>query len=159
MPMAGQRGYYGVGPIFGLASLLWFAAMAAGHLVWRPRFVVELVPPWPARVCGAVLAAAGWTLYALAVRQVRRALRADTLATGGLYRFVRHPVYAVHVFLTVPGLALMARSWLLLTTPVFMYVVLRVLVRREEALLAEQFGPAWREYKRRVPALFPRPWR
>jgi len=32
-------------------------------------------------------------------------------------------------------------------------------VRREEALLAAQFGDAWRAYAARTGALLPRPWR
>jgi len=157
--MAAKRSFCGVGAGMGIASAGWFAAMVAAHLYWQPLLAIELLPAWGLRIAGAALVIAGWTLYAAAVWQVRRGRRAGTLVTDGLYAHVRHPVYSVHVFLTAPGLALMVRSWALLTVPVFMYVVLRLLIGREEARLEGHFGQAYRDYKRRVPPFFPRPWR
>ena len=71
----------------------------------------------------------------------------------------RHPVYGAWVVFNVPGLVLLANSWIGLFVPVLMYVTLRLLVRREETYLEQTFGEEYRRYRERTPAVFPLPWR
>jgi hydroxyacylglutathione hydrolase len=51
------------------------------------------------------------------------------------------------------------RSWLLLTVPVAMYVIFRLLIGEEEDYLRQKFGLAYLEYEREVTAVFPRLWK
>ena len=67
----------------------------------------------------------------------------QTLVTRGIYRYVRHPIYAGDVLLVV-GFELALQSWLfLLGLPIALVVVRQA--RREERLLTEAF-PEYREY-------------
>jgi protein-S-isoprenylcysteine O-methyltransferase Ste14 len=70
------------------------------------------------------------------------------IKTGGLYRFVRHPLYAAYV-LMYSGYVLNNTTLANLTIYVVMFVLLMVRVFREEAHLA--LDPHYRDYMRRVP--------
>ena len=60
--------------------------------------------------------------------------------------------------LLVPAIALLTRSWPVLTLSLLMYVIVRVQGRREEENLEALFGQEYVEYKRRVSAVFPTLW-
>lgn len=76
------------------------------------------------------------------------------LVTSGPYALVRHPMY-LGILLTGLGGILMYRTWTLVFIALTgMGLVLRA--RREEQALAAEFGQAWQDYCRRVPAFFPR---
>ncbi len=78
------------------------------------------------------------------------------LNVGGLYRWVRHPLYTA-------GLAFIWLSPVMTTSTLALYVgfTLYILIgsRYEERQLAAEFGEAYEEYRSRVPAIVPRPWR
>lgn len=76
------------------------------------------------------------------------------LVTTGPFAVVRHPMY-VGLALAAIGALAVYRTW----STVLFVVQLPVLVvraEREEELLAQTFGEAWRRYTRRVPAWLPR---
>ncbi|MAT65998.1 MAG: hypothetical protein CMN57_10175 [Gammaproteobacteria bacterium] len=72
-----------------------------------------------------------------------------------LHRHVRHPWYSL-------GLVILWTRDMppaLLVTAVCITIYLLVGIRLEERKLIDEFGERYREYRRRVPALIPRPWR
>lgn len=76
------------------------------------------------------------------------------LIEKGPYRVVRHPMY-LGVLLASVGALLIFRTWAMaLYTPSSFGVILRA--RREEKLLAEEFGDRWEAYKERVPGWIPK---
>jgi len=93
------------------------------------------------------LALRAWAAGCLAKNQ--------NLATGGPYAYTRNPLY-IGTLLVAAGLAVAARSpWLgLLFAVVFLFVYLPVIQLEEQHLRA--IFPAYAEYARRVPALWPR---
>lgn len=75
---------------------------------------------------------------------------ASALATDGIYRITRNPMYvgAVSAF---AGLALVLRlSWLLVLLPLMVVALRRLAIDREEAYLERRFGQAYRDYRDRV---------
>jgi protein-S-isoprenylcysteine O-methyltransferase Ste14 len=80
----------------------------------------------------------------------------EKLVVGGLYRFVRNPMY-VAVASMIAGQALLFRSaglgaWLL----VFLVAVVAFVKGYEEPRLAEQFGESYEHYRGAVPGWWPR---
>jgi protein-S-isoprenylcysteine O-methyltransferase Ste14 len=80
----------------------------------------------------------------------------ETLVVGGLYRYVRNPMY-VAVASMIAGQALLFRSpatavWLL----VFLVAVVSFVKVYEEPELQSQFGDAYEEYRAAVPGWWPR---
>jgi protein-S-isoprenylcysteine O-methyltransferase Ste14 len=76
------------------------------------------------------------------------------LITSGPYRFVRHPIYS-GLLLALIGSALARPEWRgVLAVAIAFYALWRK-SRIEEQFMRNQFGAAYEEYARRVPALVP----
>ena len=76
------------------------------------------------------------------------------LITHGPFARLRHPMYA-GVLLAALGALMIFRTWaMVLFAPVSLVVLARA--GREETLLAEEFGEAWKAYAAEVPRWFPR---
>ena len=67
---------------------------------------------------------------------------------------MRHPMYLA-VMIAALGSLLLYRTWAALAFAVLM-LGLVVRARREERVLAQEFGQEWQEYAARVPAWLPR---
>jgi protein-S-isoprenylcysteine O-methyltransferase Ste14 len=156
------------------------ARAAAGSLVFlvlAPGVVAGLVPwlltgwdvrepPYwlPLRVAGWVLIAAGVVVLLSAfVRFVVEGLGTpapvaptEKLVVGGLYRYVRNPMYLA-VAATIVGQALvLGRPILLLYAVLFGVVVAGFVHGYEEPTLRRQFGEEYDAYRREVPGWWPR---
>ncbi|MCA9289485.1 MAG: isoprenylcysteine carboxylmethyltransferase family protein [Phycisphaerales bacterium] len=82
--------------------------------------------------------------------------RDHTLVDRGVYRRVRHPMYAsIWLFAIAQGLLLSnwLAGWAAVATFAPLYLVR---VPREEAMMIERFGDAYRAYMRRTGRLWPR---
>jgi protein-S-isoprenylcysteine O-methyltransferase Ste14 len=133
---------------------------------WRVR---EPVPYWaPMRVLGVILLAAG--LFALVQAFVRFVVEGlgtpapiaapERLVVGGLYRYVRNPMY-VAVLSVIVGQALILDQLVLLPYAAAFWVITAAFVRwYEEPALTRRFGADYEAYRRAVPAWRPRlrPW-
>lgn len=109
----------------------------------------------PFHVASYVLIGGGFWILAAAWPVLYQAQRARRLATTGPYSRVRHPQY-VGFILIMAGFLL---QWPTLVTlvmfPILVAMYLR-LGRREEADARAEFGAAYDEYARAVPAWVPR---
>lgn len=77
------------------------------------------------------------------------------LVTGGVYRFVRHPMYSAF-WLWAIAQALTLQNWVAGPAGIIGFGTLYLLrVGREEALMRETFGPAWDDYAARTPRVVP----
>lgn len=135
---------------------LWLAlfvvlAWALGRLIgWHPFGA-------PGAWLGAALAGLGLVLMAAALVRMRRARttfipRRDptALVTGGVFGLSRNPIYLGDA-LVLAGAALWCDAPVaLLLVPVFMAMITRRYIQPEEARLEARFGPAYRDWVRRV---------
>ncbi|MEN9937519.1 MAG: hypothetical protein RLZZ387_4098 [Chloroflexota bacterium] len=129
----------------------------------RPRYEVALawagtLLPLTLRPGGTALIAEAWVLVAAgsvlattAILSLGRSFGMEPahrgLQVGGLYRFVRHPIYAAYLLIVI-GFLLMAFSWWnsLVALGWFSVQVLRI--RQEEQLLSAD--PNYRTYEKTV---------
>jgi protein-S-isoprenylcysteine O-methyltransferase Ste14 len=129
---------------------------------WRMR---EPLPYWgPVRVIGAILIAAGAVvlIHAFArfvaegVGTPAPVAPTEHLVVGGLYRYVRNPMYLA-VVAAIVGQALLLGQLVLLRYALVVFVgfVAFVLVY-EEPVLSRRFGAQYEAYRRAVPAWWPR---
>jgi protein-S-isoprenylcysteine O-methyltransferase Ste14 len=133
---------------------------------WQAR---EPLPYWaPLRVLGGLLLLAG--LVALIQAFVRFVVEGlgtpapvaapERLVVGGVYRYVRNPMY-VAVLAAIVGQALLLGRLVLLLYAAAAWLVVAAFVRLyEEPTLAHRFGADYEAYRRAVPAWRPRlrPW-
>lgn len=79
-----------------------------------------------------------------------------TLITNGIFRYIRHPMYAAH-FLWAIAQALLLQNWI--AGWAFLVAFFPVYLQRcpkEEKMVLEQFGDGYREYMSRTGRLIPR---
>lgn len=158
------------------------AAGSAAFFVLAPGVVAGLIPWWLTgwrvqqpipywaglRVAGAALLAVGAvTLVYAFVQFVVEGIGTpapvaptDRLVVGGLYRYVRNPMYLA-VVATIVGQALVLGQIVLLVYAVVVGVIVGAFVRWfEEPTLSSRFGSDYEAYRRAVPAWWPRlrPW-
>jgi protein-S-isoprenylcysteine O-methyltransferase Ste14 len=141
--------------------LLALAAIGLGLLLdWMaPAYVLTVLLSFEERVMiGVLLIAAGAGLgipAILAFRAVGTHVEpwkpSSALVTGGIFRWLRNPMY-VGLILLLAGLAiLLASDWMLVMTVIFVLVLHTGVVKREERYLEAKFGDAYRRYKAAVP--------
>lgn len=132
------------------AALVAFAARDLWHLHLLPVF-----PRW-ARVLGLVVFVVGWLLAHLALASNRFALtvvryqgeRAHAVAEDGLYRVVRHPMYAGLILITI-GLCMWLGSAAALIAVIVPAGILVVRILVEERMLRTRLT-GYNEYAGRV---------
>ena len=126
-------------------------------------------PPWLSlRVVGALLLAAGVVVLLQAfARFVTEGIGTpapvaptERLVVGGLYRYVRNPMYLA-VAATIVGQALLLGRWVLLAyAGAFVVAVASFVHWYEEPTLQRRFGAEYDAYRSAVPGWWPRrrPW-
>src|SRR5262245_24299063 len=78
------------------------------------------------------------------------------LVTTGVYRFIRHPMYA-SIFLFGLAQGLMLQNWLAGWAALLSFALMYFIrLPREEQMMVEQFGDEYRNYMRRTGRLIPR---
>ena len=149
--------------LLGVASLGCLLPIAYLFTPWLDFANYEL-PWWLGCVGGAVFAIAVWLLWRSHVDLGRNwspkpeILEAQSLVTEGVYRRIRHPMYAAHLLWGIAQILLLW-NWIagpaLLVTFAPLYFVR---VPREEELLVDHFGEDYREYMKRTGRSVPRIW-
>lgn len=158
------------------------AAGTSAFFVAAPGVVAGLVPWWltgwqsrgsppygaPLRVAGTVLVGAGAVVLVDAfVRFVREGAGTpapvaptEHLVVGGLYRYVRNPMYLAVVAAIVGQALLLGRPALLLYALAVLAAVAGFVRGYEEPTLARRYGERYEAYRRAVPGWCPRlrPW-
>ncbi|MEX2496628.1 MAG: isoprenylcysteine carboxylmethyltransferase family protein [Woeseia sp.] len=108
-----------------------------------------------AMIIGYSLVIVGIGLFAQGWRQVYRARGKDQLVTDGLYRFVRHPQYTgLFIALFGEGVVHWPTLFSVGLFPLIVFAYYR-LARSEERKMIEEFGDAYRNYRRQVPMFIP----
>jgi len=78
------------------------------------------------------------------------------LITRGIYGYIRHPMYASQ-WLWVIAQPLLLQNWLAGWLDLFVFILFYTLrVRAEEKLMIDTFGDQYRDYMKKVGAVFPK---
>lgn len=84
-------------------------------------------------------------------------IRADhVLVMNGIYTWIRHPMYTAYILLGVGSLLTSANLLIGLTLLAPVLIICLTRIAAEEAMMVEKFGDAYREYKQRTGALWPK---
>lgn len=106
---------------------------------------------WPA----AVVMGAGCTVIVIALAQLNEAARVGlptgrtSLKTSGLYAFSRNPIYLSAAVMLIASCIYVPHSLNVIST-VATILIHHSIVLAEERFLAERFGAAWDDYRRKV---------
>jgi protein-S-isoprenylcysteine O-methyltransferase Ste14 len=149
-------------------STLFFVAApgtVAGVLPWAlTGWRVGASLPWPLRLLGALMVFVGVLVLVSAFARfvVEGAgtpapiAETDRLVVGGLYRFIRNPMY-VAVLLVIAGQAMLLGRWVLVIYDLFAAVAMLSFVKGyEEPRLLQRYGSQYRQYRQTTPGWWPR---
>ncbi len=148
--------------LWGVAQILGLIYVFTGWL----NFANFRLSPWPKWILGVVgtvlFVAANWLLWRSHADLDRHwsptlEIQEDhALVTSGVYKHIRHPMYAAH-WLWAGGQALLLHNWiaglsgLIAIAPVYL-----ARVPREEQMMLDNFGDEYREYITRTGRVLPR---
>jgi protein-S-isoprenylcysteine O-methyltransferase Ste14 len=127
-----------------LQWLLPLGQLAAVSHAWR--IVIGSI----AILAGISLAATGRRLLTRLGTNVSPLRPTTALATGGVYRWTRNPLYTGGTFVLVGIALIFALDWLALLMVPALLVLHFGVVRREEQYLEHKFGDTYRQYKASV---------
>ena len=158
-----------------MTSRLRAALGSAAFFALAPGIVAGVIPWWltdwhvqhwwaPARVAGALLIVAGVPLLVRSfvsfvmegVGTPAPVAPTEQLVVGGLYRYVRNPMYLALEATLIGQALLLGRAVLLLWAAAVGLAVWSFVRWYEEPTLRRQFGAAYEDYCRTVPAWLPR---
>ena len=156
--------------LFGFSVLsyrLFYNFFAAGALIlliilqWRTPTVHLFSRNLPVTLLALLCMLTGVMIMAICIKGYFKQMsgvfeesKTSRLHTDGLHRFVRHPLY-FGTILFLLGLGLYFPTVANLVT-IFIFSTYTVIgTHYEEMKLVDQFGSAYQEYQRKVPAIFP----
>jgi protein-S-isoprenylcysteine O-methyltransferase Ste14 len=149
-----------------------FFAVAPGVVAglvpwWLTGWEVESRLPLALRIAGGALVVAGAAVLLTAFARFvwegagtpAPVAPTETLVVGGLYRYVRNPMYLA-VLACIAGQALLLGRWGLLLYGAFVAAAFVTFVRLyEEPTLSHRYRAQYDEYRSAVPGWWPRLWR
>ena len=127
-------------------------------------FADYLLPAWPGWVGVAVFAAALWLLWkshtdlGLNWSQTLEIKEEHSLVTHGVFRYIRHPMYAAHLLWGIAQ-ALLLHNWIEgLAFLVSFFPLYFRRIQYEEQMLLDHFGEEYRSYMNQTGRIIPRFW-
>lgn len=109
----------------------------------------------PLHILSNLLIGGGFIMLASAWRVLYEAQSTNTLATTGLYAYVRHPQYVGFILIMLGFLLQWPTLLTLIMFPILVTMYVR-LARREEQEVLQEFGDAYARYAATTPAFVPR---
>lgn len=125
-------------------------------------FADYYLPRWAGWAGAAIFAPAQWLLWRSHADLGRNwsgtleIQEGHSLVTNGVYRHIRHPMYAAH-WLWVIAQTLLLHNWIAGFASLAVLLLIYLLrVPREEEMMLEEFGEAYRAYMERTGRIIPR---
>ncbi len=145
----------GIGPKMAVVLLPWLAITIILSITKETAFKYSSTNTRLLLIPGIILMLAGLMFYFSTVRILLKGLKETRLMTTGPYSMCQHPLYASLMLGIIPALSLMLNSWLVLTTSIVGYFLLKRFIKIEEAELKNIFGEEYLKYKKATPVFFP----
>ncbi|KPL10315.1 MAG: hypothetical protein AMS26_21640, partial [Bacteroides sp. SM23_62] len=151
--------FWGTSPIIFALTILFAIPIAIVNYYYKPIFKIGIVPYKVLIIIAFLLLVTGIPLYLKTLMVLKAAHKKQELITNGVFSICRNPLFAVVIFLLLPGILLLFNSWLLLTIPCFMFLMFKIFIIREEHLMANEFGQEYIDYKNSTSTIFPKIWK
>ncbi|MFH1588962.1 MAG: isoprenylcysteine carboxylmethyltransferase family protein [archaeon] len=147
---------WGVGPKFVLISVIYGMTILILNFTYFSSLRFLLIDKWVNIIIGTILILIGVPVFLLPAITIDKYFYKNKLCTTGVYSFIRHPIYGAWISFIVPGIVIIIGSYIGITVPIFMYIVFKILIPKEEKYLEKKFGDEYIEYKKKVGEIFPK---
>lgn len=116
-----------------------------------------IIPSFFARWAVFVLTLVGAVLVVVwSIKSLPPAQRGQELITNGVYRYLRHPLYAAFVSCLNFGLAVLLNNWLYIIWAVLVHGIWHWNIESEEKLMRKEFPTEYEEYCQKTGRFIPR---
>jgi len=149
--------FLGIGPKIAIVLLPWLGSSIFLSYIRRGLFRYTPGSSDLLLISGIVLLTAGLVFYFSTIRLLLKGLKEPRLVTEGTYSLCQNPLYASLIIFIIPALSLVLNSWLILTTSVVGYLLVKIFIKSEYHELEDLFGDAYLKYKKETPEFFPLP--
>jgi protein-S-isoprenylcysteine O-methyltransferase Ste14 len=134
---------------------VFWGIFAAGVLVFPESFSMgRFIAGFMILICGQALRlwAAGYI-----PKYRTEVIGAPVLVTWGPYGWVRNPLYAGNFIMGMGWALMVGWKWVIAFAIAYSLLYCLIVIPAEEEFLLSKFGDAYKEYKSKVPSLFPFP--
>ena len=135
----------------------WFAIALALIVVLHRYFPIASLVPTPWHYAGIGIASLGVVIAVWSValfRHIRTTIipfqESTALITWGPYRFTRNPMYLSMAFFLLGAAFFVGSLSPFVVVPIFIVVIQKLFISREEPMLAERFPAEFPGYRRKV---------
>ena len=147
----------GIGPKIGGIALPWLAISIYFTLKFKNSFIYFEDDNKILFFFGLALIIIGAIMYIFTVPALLKGLKETKLVTTGTFYLCCNPLYASLILFIFPGISLMMNSWLVLTTSIVAFTLLKTFIKREYGEMEKFFGDDFRKYRAGTPGFFPFP--
>jgi protein-S-isoprenylcysteine O-methyltransferase Ste14 len=148
--------FLGIGPKIATVLLPWLAFTITLSCTRKELFIFssdgKII-----LLFGIILMLFGLIFYFSTIRLLLNGLKQSKLITTGAYSLCQNPLYSAIILFIIPALSLLLNSWLILTSSLTGYVMLKIFIRNEYKELEILFGDQYIKYKNETPEFFPFP--
>lgn len=148
--------HFGVGPVYvGLITLLTIIAILLNYFNFFHYGKVPFLKI-PLIIIGIILIIVGFILWIGSVlkSKITRNITENKLVTTGVYACVRNPIYSSFM-IVFTGVISLQNNLILYLFSIMYWILLSLIVRKEEMVLEKEFGKDYLEYKSRVNRCIP----
>ena len=149
--------FMGIGPKIGSVVLPWLAAAIFITLRFKGSFRYVSDNARILFYIGLVVISAGVIMYLLTIPALLKGLKETKLMTTGTYFLCCNPLYSSIMLLIIPGLSFIMNSWLIITTSIVGYTLLRIFIKSEYEEMEKFFREDFIKYRAETPDFFPLP--
>ncbi len=149
--------FMGIGPKIGGIVLPWLAVAIFLTLKFKNTFSYFEESNRILYYIGLALLIIGLIFYLLTVPALLKGLKETRLVTTGTFYLCCNPLYSSIILFIIPGISLMMNSWLVLTTSIVGFTLLKILINSEYTEMEAFFGDDFRKYRAVTPEFFPFP--
>ncbi|WP_234117373.1 methyltransferase family protein [Clostridium hydrogenum] len=156
MKDSNHMSYIGVGPFYVIAIfLLTVIGSCIGKLKYFSMGIISLTK-FPLTVIGITLIILGIILWiqAVIISKIDKNITENKLVTTGAYAWVRNPIYSAFA-IAFTGILCVQNNLFLLILPLIYWLILTIIIKKEEIILEKIFGQEYLIYKSKVNRCIP----
>jgi len=150
--------FWGASPVIFIITILYAIPVIIINHHLKPVFEINFIPHKILIAFAIILLCLGIPFYITTLKALKAAYSKQELISTGIFSVCRNPLFAIVIFLLLPGIILFFNSWLLLTIPCFMFFMFKIFINREEFLMEKKFGQEYVKYKNNTSIIFPKIW-
>ena len=149
----------GIGPKVGGIVLPWLALAVFFSVKFKSSFAYLENDSRILFFVGIAFLSIGALLYLFTLPALLKGLKETKLVTTGTFYLCCNPLYSSLILFIIPGVSFMMNSWLVLTTSIIGFTLLKIFIRSEYMEMEKFFGSEFRKYRAETPEFLPFPIR